>query len=342
LTIDLVRADGAALATEMWALEGELGGVWEAIVDVSERQMREEDEQRAAIDDVRNVVGRLAAQLQDVVAESNRQGLLIGEVERAKEQQRAEIAGLKQRVEALEQDNRRLSGANETMRRDLGNMQQELAKLKEEIKRMNMTKVFVPFVKQGGRFGVPNGIVAHLTRKYGGNVHDCHVVEVTSGSFEKETHGANPHSGAYDNCPSFVAKNAADLETDLRFFSAYRPKKEDIPHTRNNWICYDFKKRRIVPTHYTIRTNSDGPGYSHLKSWLVETSVDGENWREVAREEDNEQLNGEWFTATFAVAGGVECHFIRLVNIGRNHGRFEGGDDCLLLSAWEIFGSLIE
>jgi hypothetical protein len=185
---------------------------------------------------------------------------------------------------------------------------------------------------------VPDGIIAQLTRECGGNVHDRSVVDVTSGSFEKETHGANPHSGAYKNDPNYAAKNAADLETISCFGSASRDKKEDIPHTRNNWICYDFKKRRIMPTHYTIRTNWGSPGYSHLKSWLVETSTDGKNWREVAREEDNDQLNGSRFIATFPVAGAGKCRFIRLVNIGRNH----SGSDCLSISAWEIFGNLIE
>jgi hypothetical protein len=103
-------------------------------------------------------------------------------------------------------------------------------------------------------------------------------------------------------------------------------------------VCYDFKERRIVPTHYTIRTNGYGPGGEHLKSWLVEISGDGQNWWEVAREENNTQLNGKWFSDTFAVAGGGECRFIRLVNIGRNH----YGGDSFWISAWEIFESLIE
>jgi hypothetical protein len=185
---------------------------------------------------------------------------------------------------------------------------------------------------------IPDGIIAHLTRDCGGNVHDRHVVEVTCGSFEKETHGANPHSGAYDNRLIFGAKNAADFETDSYFGSAYRKNEEDIPHTKNNWICYDFKEKRIVPTHHTIRANGWFEGGGHLKSWLVETSADGETWREVARKEDTERLNGRFFTATFAVADGGECRFIRLVNIGRSH----FGDDCLWISAWEIFGTLIE
>jgi hypothetical protein len=84
-------------------------------------------------------------------------------------------------------------------------------------------------------------------------------------------------------------------------------------------VCYDFKERRIAPTHYAIRTNGNRPNGVHLKSWLVETSADGENWREVASEEDNERLNGPSFTGTFAVAGDRECRFIRVVNISRNH-----------------------
>jgi hypothetical protein len=147
-------------------------------------------------------------------------------------------------------------------------------------------------------FDVPDGIIAHLTRECGGNAHHRHVAEVTCGSFEKETYEANPHSGAYDNLPRWAARNAADLETDSRFHSAYHGSTEDSPHTRNNWVCYLFKERRIMLTHHAIRASEYGPGTSHLKSSLVETSVDGESWREVAREEDNEQLNGKWFSGT--------------------------------------------
>jgi hypothetical protein len=198
-------------------------------------------------------------------------------------------------------------------------------------------KRFRSWIKKGGNeagaFDVPDGIIGHLTRVHAGN-----VVKVTSGSFEKETEGANPHSGVYGNRVVFAATNAVDLDTDSCFLSAHRTEAANIAHTRNNWLCYDFGQRRIVPTHYTIRTAIANPGDGHLKSWLIETSTDGERWWEVAREEENEQLNGPSFTGTFAVADGRECRFIRLVNIGRNH----CGDDGLLISAWEIFGRLID
>jgi hypothetical protein len=67
-------------------------------------------------------------------------------------------------------------------------------------------------------------------------------------------------------------------------------------------------------------------------------STDGESWREADCHEDNHQLNGSSFTGTFVTAGGGPCRFIRLVQIGRNH----SGHDTLLISAWEIFGTLIE
>jgi hypothetical protein len=188
----------------------------------------------------------------------------------------------------------------------------ELAKAKDLLDKLGV-KPSPPSVKKGkanDRSGkgveidVPDGIIAHLTRECGGNVHDCRAADVTSGSFEKATSGANPHSGAYGDLPRNAAKNADDLETNSRFCSAYRVRSEDIGDTRNNWICYDFKERRIVPTHYTIRTNYCGQGGEHLKSWVIETSADGESWRETARKENTEQLNGQRSTGTFAIAGG--------------------------------------
>jgi hypothetical protein len=120
-------------------------------------------------------------------------------------------------------------------------------------------------------YAIRDGTIAYLTRGCGGNVHDLHIVEVTSGSFEKVTEGANPHSGTRNNHPDCAEKNAVDLETDSFLLSAYRGDEEDIARTRNNWVCHDFKERRTVSTHHTIRTNATERGGSHLISWLIET-----------------------------------------------------------------------
>jgi hypothetical protein len=186
-------------------------------------------------------------------------------------------------------------------------------------------------------FDVPDGIIAHLTKECGGNVHDLRV-NVTCGSFEKETNGTNSYSGAYSDFHWSAAKDAVDLATHSCFQSAYRCGLEVIPHTRNNWVCCSFTERLIIPTHYTIRMhepNSDAP---HLKSSLIETPLDGESWRKVAHEDCNKPPNGRVFTAVNLVGSRGKCHLIRLVSIDRTH----NGDYFLAISAWEFFGRLAE
>jgi hypothetical protein len=68
----------------------------------------------------------------------------------------------------------------------------------------SVKKLTVSSVRGHGRIiiNVPDGIITHLTRECGGNVHNRNVVDVTCGSFEKETHGANPQSGHMITVPS--------------------------------------------------------------------------------------------------------------------------------------------
>jgi hypothetical protein len=54
----------------------------------------------------------------------------------------------------------------------------------------------------------------------------------------------------------------------------------------------DSKEMIIMPTHLVICSKNCDPDNCHLKSWPVEISPGRESWREIAREEDNKQLNG--------------------------------------------------
>jgi hypothetical protein len=123
---------------------------------------------------------------------------------------------------------------------------------------------------------VPNGIIAYVRKEFQENLLGESLVHVTFGSFEGEIHGAGGN-----------AKNVADLAAGSFFCSDYRAEGDDIPDTKNNWVCYDFKDRRVSPTHYAIRTHNANPDQAHLKSWLVKRSTDGEAWLEVGREESN-------------------------------------------------------
>jgi hypothetical protein len=117
--IDLAAEQGRALAHEMRALEGEIGRLREAIAvsgaklkeDLvnSERQTKDSQQQSQereaqARADVRNAAGWLGAQLEAVVGGKGRHVLAGAEMLRATKQLGADVGGLKQRVEVLQQE----------------------------------------------------------------------------------------------------------------------------------------------------------------------------------------------------------------------------------------------
>jgi hypothetical protein len=79
-----------------------------------------------------------------------------------------------------------------------------------------------------------------LTKESGGNVSHHSVVNATSLML-------------IDDDLIHCTENVGDMGNATSFCSAYRDRSDDILSARNSWICYDFKERRIVPTHYAIR-----------------------------------------------------------------------------------------
>jgi hypothetical protein len=152
------------------------------------------------------------------------------------------------------------------------------------------------------------GIISHLTKKHGGNVHEKGIVTITSKSMVNDS----------DN----GLKNLAEL-TDYSAFAS-----EDGP---GQWLCWDFGEMCVRPSHYTIRGGC-------LKSWIVEGSLDGVIWREIDRQTDSGAFPGGWEVASFPVSTSMECRFIRLVQMGPNR----MGYTFLLLLAVEFFGMLSE
>jgi hypothetical protein len=156
------------------------------------------------------------------------------------------------------------------------------------------------------------GIISYLTTKHGGNVHEKGIVTITSKSV------------CYDD-PDYAPQNVADLTSNSRFIS----------EEPGQWICWDFREMRVRPTHYTIEA-------IWLKSWVVEGSLDGKSWTEIAWVRDNHIFNGRCqtyiFIVSWAVLNSVECRFIRLTQTDKNH----NGEDFLYLCSVEFFGTLSE
>jgi hypothetical protein len=88
---------------------------------------------------------------------------------------------------------------------------------------------------------------------------------------------------------------------------------------------------RILPTHYTTKS-------SWLKSWVVETSLDGKAWTEIDRKTDSMDFKKGNATASFAVSKSSECRFIRLTQTGKRDDEY----NFLVIHALEFFGTLLE
>ena len=168
-----------------------------------------------------------------------------------------------------------------------------------------------------------DGIIAHLTRECGGNVHKEGVVNVT---------GSSCLGGD-------EAENAVDLGSDSFFISN---------NSRNSWICYDFKGRRVTPTSYSIRSMCWAAGSFHPKSWVLEVSNDGSelSWNVVDSRQNNNDLNDKNVTRNFSLGTPQSgaFRFVRLRLTGKNHGGSDNldicGSDILAISALELFGTL--
>jgi hypothetical protein len=140
----------------------------------------------------------------------------------------------------------------------------------------------------------------------------------------------------------------ADLNSSEIYCSL--PDARDTPGGKNSWFCYDFKKRRVVLTHHSIRTSptttlssEDGSLHHsikgwHLKSWAIEVSVHGDKCEEIDRRENTSNLNGPDILKTFRGAKSQTARAVRVISIGTNY----AGNEAIAIAAFEVFGSLME
>jgi hypothetical protein len=188
--------------------------------------------------------------------------------------------------------------------------QAALASLKEDISRINAKSFsFSPDCPL-------QGIIAYLSEKHQGNIMEKGIICVRASS---------------EYGPSYMVKNIVDLTGNNRFCSQ---------NQKDGWVEYDFKDMRIWPSHYTIRSMFDyGPGHCHLKSWVVEVSSNGRDWKVADRRDNNSQLNGKDLKVGFEMNQKLgPIQHIRLRLTGPNH----ANNQYLTVSGWEIFGSLRE
>jgi hypothetical protein len=161
-----------------------------------------------------------------------------------------------------------------------------------------------------------NGIISHLTAKYGGNVFEKGVVDITASSLLDDN--------------NLCKKYAVELDTESEFATGNV--------TLGQSITYDFKGRRIHLSGYTIRSRANPIyyPYDNLKSWVLEVSIDGQSWNVIDTQSDNSDLNGKGLIKYFSIQSSQPCRFIRLRQTGVSH----SGSQLFVFSALEFFGQL--
>ena len=258
------------------------------------------------------------------------------------ETQLQEFRALTQKVEAVERrldataralDELQHRGASddvESLRREMRALSDEVSRLRElEAKRATTpqaprAEVVAPTPKPTtparNEFAYDpsrplDGIIAHLTRECGGNVHDKGVVTVTSSGCDNEL--CHP-------------KNAADFGSNSTFEAAQNP---------SQWICYDFRGQRVSLTSYSIRSTM-GARLRAPRSWVLEVSNDGSecSWVVVDSREDNRSLRGNQATNNFAISAPPSGAF-RFVRLRLTYHRCSM-TNALWITGLELFGTL--
>ena len=158
-----------------------------------------------------------------------------------------------------------------------------------------------------------NGIIAHLTRECGGNVHERGIVRVMASSVGPSSH----------------LKSVVDLGTGEDFQSQ---------NFENSWVEYDFVNRRVCPTSYSIKTANIATGGSHPKNWVLEASNDRESWTVLNEVRYGSGLDRRDATFNFLIDSRPQKTF-RYVRI-RLTGKNCENKNTLVINSLEVFGVL--
>lgn len=163
-----------------------------------------------------------------------------------------------------------------------------------------------------------NGIINYLTKESDGNLNDKGIVIATSSSIQGS---------------SFLPKFAMDFDINSNYFHT-----NDEEHS---WLQYDFQKRKVFPTHYSIRSRSTSSGY-RPKSWIIEGSNDSKNWKTLDSRQEITGLQERNAILTFDIKSqpnqNESYQYLRIQQTGPN----TSGYHHLIFSALEFFGTLIE
>lgn len=168
-----------------------------------------------------------------------------------------------------------------------------------------------------------NGIINYLKNKFGQNLCESGIINISDCGHHHHVYGSLLNLIKYDN-------------DNINQFYENNGGENPIPTERDGWIEFDFLKRKINLTSYTLRAHQD-----YLpKSWRIMGSNDRNEWELISERTDNLFMRGRYRQCRFECENNQKYYqYIRYVlddswRSDRKHN--------VNLTAIEFFGSISE
>lgn len=164
-----------------------------------------------------------------------------------------------------------------------------------------------------------DGIISYMKKTIGEDLIEKGELKITSG---------HPvYAGALEN---IIKYDKDHIDQYFRNNDGSRLKESE------GWIQFDFGKRKINLTSYTIRSSPES--VYHPKTWRVLGSDDGEKWDILDRQTNNSSLNANSIKQRFKCDQNHSYYrFIRYIQDDSWYGNREY---CIGFSCIEFFGSI--
>ena len=162
-----------------------------------------------------------------------------------------------------------------------------------------------------------NGILTFLGKGVASNALENEIIDVSASSVYKGV-DVPSHALHYDSIIFFQTNPFPD-----------------------SWFCIDFKKIKVKPSHYSIKSNTGGGrGYFHLQSWNIEGSNDKLSWDVLDSRRGEKSLDDRGVSNTFEIQNKQYANnyyrYIRIIQRGLN----THNSNSLAFTAIEFFGDI--
>jgi len=163
------------------------------------------------------------------------------------------------------------------------------------------------------------GIINDFRKRCRKNPHDSQMIVITpSSKVHLEAHKIiDPHNKEY-------------------WLSDDTPFTNDTPN-----FTIDFKKRKVLLKSYTLKTLNYPAGNYHMKSWVVEISCNGSEWKIIHSVQNSPILNSKAKIENFSVSQSEECIPSRYIRIRMTEENYYNTKQ-MCLAGIEVFGDIFE